>query len=42
MWLVYWQQNIHFWDDKTKSILFASEHKINMVPKLDIIYNNIQ
>ena len=33
---------IHFGEDKTKSILFASKRKIKKVPKLNIIYKNIQ
>ena len=34
--------SIHFGEDKTKSILFASKHKIKKLQKLEIIYNNIQ
>ena len=34
--------SIHFGKDKTKSILFASKHKIWKVPKLKINYKNIQ
>ena len=30
-----------FGDDKTKSILFVSKHKVRKLPKLDIICNNI-
>ena len=41
-WFVDNKLIIHFGDDKTKSILFTSKRKIKMVPKLDIIYKNIQ
>ena len=41
-WFVGNKGSIHFGDDKTKSILFASKHKIKKVPKLDIICNNIR
>ena len=34
--------NIHFGEDKTKSILFASKRKIKNIPKLKINYKNIQ
>ena len=34
--------SIHFGEDKTKSILFASKRKIKRVPKLKIKYKNIQ
>ena len=33
--------SIHFSEDKTKSILFASKCKIKKLQKLEIIYNNI-
>ena len=33
--------SIHFGEDMTKSILFASTHKIKKVPKLKINYKNI-
>ena len=36
------QYSIHFGEDKTNSILFASKHKIKKLQKLEIIYNNIQ
>ena len=34
--------SIHFGEDKTKSIIFASKHKIKKVSKLKINYKNIQ
>ena len=34
--------SIHFSEDKTKSNLFASKHKIKKLQKLQIIYNNIR
>ena len=34
--------SIHFGEDKTKSILFASKRKIKKLHKLEIIYNNIR
>ena len=34
--------SIHFRDDKAKFILFVLKRKIKEVPKLDVIYNNIQ
>ena len=41
-WLVDNRLSIHFGEDKTKSILFAAKRKIKKVPKLKIIYKNIQ
>ena len=41
-WFVDNRLGIHFGEDKTKSILFASKRKINKVPKLKINYKNIQ
>ena len=41
-WFVDNRLSIHFGEDKTKSILFASERKIKKVPKLKINYKNIQ
>ena len=41
-WFVDNRLSIHFGDDKTKSILFASKRKIKRVPKLKIKYKNIQ
>ena len=41
-WFVDNRLIIHFGEDKTKSILFASERKIKNVPKLNINYKNIQ
>ena len=34
--------SIHFGEDKSKSVLFASKGKIKKVVKLNIIYKNIQ
>ena len=41
-WFVDNRLSIHFGEDKTKSRLFASKHKIKKVPKLKINYKNIQ
>ena len=41
-WFVDNKLSIHFGEDKTKSILFASKRKIKKPQKLEIIYNNIQ
>ena len=41
-WFVDNRLNIHFGEDKTKSILLASKRKIKKVPKLKINYKNIQ
>ena len=41
-WFVDNRLSIHFGEDKTKSILFASKRKIKRVPKLNIKYNNRQ
>ena len=41
-WFVDNRLSIHFGEYKTKSILFASKHKIKKVPKLKINYKNIQ
>ena len=40
-WFVDNKLSIHFGEDKTKSILFASKRKIKKLQKLEIIYNNI-
>ena len=40
-WFVDKELSIHFSEDKTKSILFASKCKIKKLQKLEIIYNNI-
>ena len=40
-WFVDDRLSIHFGED-TKSLLFASKHKIKKVPKLKINYKNIQ
>ena len=39
-WVVDNKLNIHFDDDKTTSILFASNRKTKKVVMLEIIYNN--
>ena len=41
-WFVDHKLSIHFGEDKTKSILFASKHKIKKLRKLEIVYNNIR
>ena len=41
-WFVDNRLSIHFGEDKTKSILFASKRKIRKVPKLKVNYKNIQ
>ena len=41
-WFVENKLSIHFRDDKTKSILFASKLKLKKVGKLDITYKNIR
>ena len=41
-WFLDTRLSIHFDEDKTKSILFASKCKIKKVPKLKINYKNIQ
>ena len=41
-WFVDNKLSIHFGEDKTKSILFASKRKIKTLQKLEIIYNNIR
>ena len=40
-WFVDSKLSIHFGDDKTKSILFASKYKIKKVRKLNIKYGNL-
>ena len=40
-WFVDNKLSIHFGEDKTKSILFASKRKIKKLQKLEILYNNI-
>ena len=40
-WFVDNKLSIHFGEDKTKSILFATKRKIIKLQKLEIIYNNI-
>ena len=41
-WFVDYKLSIHFGEDKTKYILFASKRKIKKLQKLEIIYNNIR
>ena len=41
-WFVDNKLSIHFGEDKTKSILIASKHKINSAKKLNIKYKNIK
>ena len=41
-WFVDNKLSIPFGEDKTKSILFTSKHKIKKLQKLEIIYNNIR
>ena len=41
-WFVGNKLSIHFGEDKTKSILFASKRKIKKLQKLEIIYNNFE
>ena len=41
-WFVDKKLSIHFGEDKTKSILFASKHKIKKLRKLEIVCNNIR
>ena len=41
-WFVDNKLSIHFGEDKTKSILFASKRKIKKLQKVEIIYNNIR
>ena len=41
-WFIDNKLNIHFGEDKTKSILFVSKRKIKKLDKLEIIYNNIR
>ena len=39
-WFVDNKLSIHFGEDKTKSILFASKHKIESARKLNVKYKN--
>ena len=41
-WIVDNKLSIHFGEDKTKSILFGSKHKINNSKLLNIQYNEIK
>ena len=41
-WFVDNRLSIHFVENKTKSILFASKRNLKKVPKLKINYKNIQ
>ena len=40
-WFLDNKLSIHFGEDKTKSILFATKRKIKKLQKPEIIYNNI-
>ena len=40
-WFLDNKLSLHFGEDKTKSILFATKRKIKKLQKLEIIYNNI-
>ena len=42
VWFADNKLSIHFGDIKTKSIIFTSKRNIKKVPKLDVIYSNIQ
>ena len=41
-WFVDNKLSIHFGEDKTKSIIFASKRRIKKFQKLEIIFNNIR
>ena len=41
-WFVDNKLSVHFGEDKTKSILFASKRKIRKLQKLEMMYNNIR
>ena len=41
-WYVDNKLSIHFSEDKTKSILFASQHKIKNIKELNIKYQDIE
>ena len=41
-WFVDNKLTIHFDEDKTKSILFSSKHRIKKLHELEIIYDNIR
>ena len=40
-WIVHNKLNIHFGEDKTKSILFGTTHRFNKVSSLEIKYSEI-
>ena len=41
-WFVDNKLNVHFGDDKTKSILFVNKYKLKKTKKLEIIFNGIE
>ena len=41
-WFIDSKLSIHFGEDKTKSIFFASKHKIKSARKLNVKYKNIE
>ena len=41
-WFIDNKLSIHFGEDKTKCILFASKHKVKKADKLSIVYHNIE
>ena len=41
-WFVDSKLSIHFGEDKTKSIIFASKRKVKKLQKLEITYDNIR
>ena len=41
-WFVDNKLSIHFGQDKTKSILFGTKHKLRNAKSLDIVYNGIE
>ena len=41
-WFIDNKLRIHFGEDKTKCILFASKHKVKKADKLSIVYHNIE
>ena len=41
-WFIDNKLSIHFGEDKTKCILFASKHKVKKADKLSIAYHNIE
>ena len=41
-WFVDNKLSIHFWEDKTKTVLLASKHKIKIARKLNVKCRNIE